>query len=134
MASKKFQRKIREVADQVMEEGEEFRSGLAGQAGEGGAAKVGAQSGGAQVMRAGATLAGRMWGALVILGDRNVYLIRTPMLKAYEVKEVVFKAPRDSVEIRSDGATRIRLGDYLVNYTLKMRGQAEQFLAQASAG
>src|SRR5581483_12172118 len=133
MASKKFHRKIREVADQVMEEGEEFRSGLAGQGGQGVTAKVGGWSPGAQTARAGAVFAGKMWNALVILGDRNVYLIRTPMLKAYEVKEVVLKAPRRDVPISSAGGTRIQVGDYYVTYTPKMGSQAKDFLAEAGA-
>lgn len=139
MASAKFHRKIREVADKVMEEGEEFVSGVAGQAGAGYSAKAGMGLGGtfgegAQVVRAGATLAGKMFQALVILTDRNVYVIKTPMLKAYEVKEVALKGARSEVPIERVGSTRIRVGDYMVVYTIRMSSQASDFLDAATDG
>jgi hypothetical protein len=133
MASKRFQRKVREVANQVMEDGEEFRTGLAGQAGQGTTAKAGGWSPGAQTARAGAVFAGKMFNALVILGDRNLYLIRTPKFKAYEVTEVVLKAPRDEVSIRRTGGTRIQVGDYYVTYTFPMESQAKDLLAETGA-
>jgi hypothetical protein len=110
MASKKFHRKIREVADQVMEEGEEFRSGLAGMAGQGVTAKAGGWGQGAQMARAGGFFTGKMWNALVILGDRNLYLIRAPVFKAYDVKEVVLKAPETrSRSVQTEGSSESRL-------------------------
>jgi hypothetical protein len=131
MASKKFHRKIQEVADQVMDDGETFRAGLAGQAGGGIAAELGANSGGAQVMRAGATIAGKMFPALVVVTDRNVYLIKTPPLKAYAVKEVVLKAPLGEATVARNGGTKVQVGDYLVSHTLRMNKEADELVAQA---
>jgi hypothetical protein len=62
--------------------GREFRSGLAGQAGQGVTAKVGGWGQGAQMARAGGIFTGKVWNALMILGDRNLYLIRAPLFKA----------------------------------------------------
>jgi hypothetical protein len=132
MASRKFQRKIEEVAAQVMEDGEQFVAGVAGQAGAGAVAKVGGWTKGAEVARAGAYLTGDMFNALGILTDRNVYLVSTPPLKAYEVKEVVSKSPIGSAEVAWAGRSRLEIGDYYMTCTYRMRGEAQRFAELAS--
>jgi hypothetical protein len=134
MASRKFQRKIEEVAAQVMEDGEQFVAGVAGQAGAGGVAKVGGWTRGAEAARAGAYLTGDMFNALGIVTDRNVYLIRTPPLKAYEIKEVVSKDPVGSVEVAwtGSGRSRLRIGEYFMTCTYRMRSEAQRFAELAS--
>jgi hypothetical protein len=104
MASKKFHRKIQEVADEVMDDGETFRAGLAGTSG---------------------------YNALVVVSDRNVYLIKTPPLKAYAVKEVVLKAPLGEVAVERNGGLAVRVGDHVVNHSLRMNNEADELVAQA---
>lgn len=132
MASAKFQRNIEEVAAQVMEDGEQFVAGVAGQAGAGAVAKVGGWTKGAEVARVGAYLTGDMFNALGILTDRNVYLVRTPPLKAFEVKEVVSKSPIGSIEVAWVGRSRLEMGDFYVTCTPRMRGDAQRFAELAS--
>jgi hypothetical protein len=134
MASRKFHRKIEEVAAQVMDDGEQFVAGVAGQAGGGTVAKVGGWTKGAEVARAAAFATGDMFPALGILTDRNVYLIRTPPLKAYEIKEVLLKRPVDGAEVSWTGSGRslLRIDDYYVTCTYRMRNEAKRF-AELSA-
>ncbi len=132
MASKKFERKIREVAEEVMEPGEEFRAGIAGQAGTGMIAKAGTWTGAGQMARAGATLKGSMFNALAILTDRHVYVIRTPKFQAFKVSEVVLKAPVGNVEIAAESRMRVQIGDYLLTYTFRLAPDVEDFIAQAT--
>jgi hypothetical protein len=132
MASRKFQRKIEEVAAQVMDDGEQFVAAVAGQAGGGVAAKIGGWSRGAEVTRAAGYVTGDMFNALAILTDRNVYLIRTPPLKAFEIKEVVLKQPIDDAEIELAGRSRLRIDDYYLTYTFRMGSDAKRFAELAS--
>ena len=134
MASRKFKRKIQEVADTVMDDGEQFVAGVAGQAGEGAVAKVGGWTRGAEVARTGAYLTGDVFSALGILTDQNVYLIRTPPLKAFEVKEVVLKRPVASAEVMWEGRSRLRIDDYFITCTPRMQKDAQQFAELASQG
>jgi hypothetical protein len=132
MASRKFQRKIEEVAAQVMDDGEQFVAAVAGQAGAGVAAKVGGWSKGAEVTRAAGYVTGDMFNALAILTDRRVYLIRTPPLKAYEIKEVVLKLPVGGAEVALAGRSRLRIEDYDLTYTFRMGADAKRFAELAS--
>jgi hypothetical protein len=134
MASRKFHRKIEEVAAQVMDDDERFVAGVAGQAGAGVVAKVGGWSRGAEAARAGAFVTGDMFAALAILTDRNVYLVRTPPLKAYVVKDVVLKSPVGSAEVTwtGTGKSRLRIDDYYMTCTYRMRNEAKQFAELAS--
>jgi hypothetical protein len=132
MASRKFHRKIEEVAAQVMDDGEQFVAGVAGQAGAGTVAKVGGWSRGAEVARAAGYVTGDMFNALAILTDRSVYLIRTPPLKAYEIKEVVLKRPVDGAEVELAGRNRLRIEDYYLTYTFRMGTDAKRFAELAS--
>ena len=132
MASRKFNRKIEEVAAQVMDDGEQFVAGVAGQAGAGAVAKLGGWSRGAEVARVGGYVTGDVFSALGILTDRNVYLIRTPPLKAFEVKEVVLKRPVAGAEVEWEGRSRLRIDDYYVTCTPRMRKDAERFAELAS--
>jgi hypothetical protein len=132
MASRKFHRKIEEVASQVMDDGEQFLAGVAGQAGAGVAAKVGGWSRGAEVARAAGYVTGDMFNALAVLTDRSVYLIRTPPLKAYEIKDVVLKRPIDGAAVALAGRSRLRIDDYYLTYTFRMGGEAKRFAELAS--
>ena len=132
MASRKFQRKIEEVAAQVMEDGEQFVAGVAGQAGTGAVAKVGGWSRGAEVARAASFLTGDVFNALGILTDRNVYLIATPPLKAFVVKEVALKGPVGAVEVAWEGKSRLRVDEFFITCTPRMRKDGEHFAELAS--
>jgi hypothetical protein len=133
MASKKFERKIREVADEVMEPGEEFRAGIAGQAGTGLMAKSGSWFAGNQMMRAGMTVKGSMFNALAILTDRHVYLIRTPKFQAFKVDEVVLKEPTDSVTVAGHKGMVLQINEYHLTYTFRLASDVEDFAKQAGA-
>lgn len=132
MASRKFQRKIEEVAAQVMEDGEQFVAGVAGQAGAGAAAKLGGWTRGAEVARVGAYLTGDMFNALGILTDRNVYLLSTPPLKAFEVRDVVLKSPIGSTAVAWVGRSRLEIGDFYLTCTPRMAGDGQRFAELAS--
>jgi hypothetical protein len=134
MASRKFHRSIEAVAAQVMDDGERFVAGVAGQAGAGAVAKVGGWSRGAEVARVGAFATGDMFAALAILTDRNVYLIRTPPLKAYVVKDVVTKTPLGNAEVAwtGSGKSRLQIGDYYMTCTYRMRNEAKRFAELAT--
>ncbi len=132
MASRKFQRKIQEVAAQVMEDGEVFVAGVAGQAGAGAAAKLGGWTKGAEVARVGAYLTGDMFSALGILTDRNVYLLSTPPLKAFEVRDVVSKTPIGGTEVAWVGRSRLEIGSFYLTCTPRMAGDAQRFAELAS--
>ena len=132
MASRKFQRKIQEVAAQVMDDGEQFVAAVAGQAGTGAIAKFGGWSRAHQMERLGATATGDVFNALAILTDRNVYLIRTPLMKPYEVKDVVLKQSLGSAEVAVEGRNRLRIDDYFVTYTYRMGSEAKRFAQLAS--
>jgi hypothetical protein len=73
-----------------------------------------------------------MFNALAILTDRSVYLIRTPPLKAYEIKEVVLKRPVDGAEVELAGRNRLRIEDYYLTYTFRMGTDAKRFAELAS--
>jgi hypothetical protein len=134
MASRKFHRKIEEVAAQVMDDGEQFVAGVAGQAGGGTVAKVGGWTKGAEVARAAAYVTGEMFSALAILTDRSIYLIRTPPLKADEIKDVVLKRPIDGAEVSwtGSGRSRLHIDDYCMTCTYRMRNDAKRFAELAS--
>jgi hypothetical protein len=132
MASRKFQRKIEGVAAQVMDDGEQLVAAVAGQAGAGAAAKMGGWSKGAEVTRAASYLTGDVFSALGLLTDRSVYLIRTPPLKAFEVKEVVLKQPVKEAEVELAGRSRLRIDDFFLTYTFRMGGDAKRFAELAS--
>jgi hypothetical protein len=132
MASRKFHRKIQEVAAHVMDDGEQFVAGMAGQAGAGAIAKLGGWTHAAEVARVGAAVTGDVFPALGILTDRNVYLIRTPLTKAYEVKDVVVKQPVGTAEVRAEARSRLQIDDYYVTYTRRMRSEAERFAELAA--
>ncbi len=108
MASRKFQRKIEAVAAQVMEDGEQF------------------------VARVGAYLTGDMFNALGILTDHNVYLLSTPPLKAFEVRDVVLKSPIGSTAVAWVGRSRLEIGDFYLTCTPRMAGDAQRFAELAS--
>jgi hypothetical protein len=133
MASKKFQRKIEEVAGQVMDPGEQFVAGVAGQAGSGAVSKLGSPS--QQVYnraRLAAYATGDMFNALAILSDEHVYLVSTPPLKAYEVKDVVLKMPASEAEVELKGKNRLRIDDFTMTYMRRMGSEAEKFVDLAS--
>jgi hypothetical protein len=132
MASRKFQRKIEEVAAQVMDDGEQFVAGIAGQAGAGAVAKVGGWSRGAEVARAAGYLSGDMFNALGVLTDQNVYLISTPPLKAFEIRDVVLKRPLAEAEVALAGRSRLQIEEYYVTYTFRMGSDAKRFAELAS--
>ena len=128
MASRKFQKKIQEVAAQVMDDGEQFVAGVAGQAGTGAVAKLGSPSQPLyQKARLAAYATGDVFNALAILTDRNVYLISTPPLKAYEVKDVVLKRPVDGAEVMLAGKNRLRIDDFYMTYMYRMGKEAKRF-------
>jgi hypothetical protein len=132
MASKKFDRKIREVAAQVMEEGEEFRVGLAGRAGLSAASEAGVVHSAAQTVRMVSTIARKMFNALVILGDRNMYLIRTPRLSAWKVEDVVLTEPVATLAVEDAGDLWLRIGDYMVHYTIRLGSEAKELVQMAA--
>jgi hypothetical protein len=103
---------------------DQFVAGVAGRAGAGAVAKVGGWTKGAEVARAGAYLTGDMFNALGIVTDRNVDLVRTPPLEAYEVKEVVSKSPIGSTEVAWAGRSRLEIGDYYMTCTARCVAQS----------
>ena len=68
----------------------------------------------------------------MILGDRNVYLVRTPRFSAWKVEEVVMKEPVGTVPVEHSGGTGLRIGDYKVTYMFRMGSEAKQFVQMAA--